>query len=112
MITGKTHTMYGNGSEDGIIEMAIEQLFFAVETTPHRKFLMQVSYLEIYNESIIDLLADPKFRPTGGLKIRENEDGEVYVEGLEHKTVTSSEEISRYISVAIIFFKPESLLDI
>ena len=54
--------------------------------------------MEIYNETVIDLLSDPKSRGAGGLKVRENEDGEVYVEGLEQKTVTSPEEIDKYAS--------------
>ena len=93
---GKTHTMHGNPEEPGVIGMAVEQLFFAVEDTPDRRFLMQVSYLEIYNETVIDLLSDPKTRTAGGLKVRENETGDVYVENLEQKTVTSPEEIHRY----------------
>ena len=92
---GKTHTMHGFGDEDGIIGMAVDQLFYAVEDSPGRRFLMNVSYMEIYNEAVIDLLSDPKSRTAGGLKVRENEDGEVYVENLEQKTVTSQEEIVR-----------------
>ena len=47
MITGKTHTMYGNGSEDGIIEMAIEQLFFAreVKYRGQKRILCSLSHL-------------------------------------------------------------------
>ena len=41
----------------------------------------------------MDLLADPKTRPQGGLRIRENGDGEVYVEGLEEKMVSSQDDI-------------------
>ena len=39
---GKTHTMHGCPEETGVIGMAIEQLFYAVEETPDRRFLMQV----------------------------------------------------------------------
>ena len=88
--------MHGNPDEAGVIGMAVEQLFYAVEETPDRRFLMQVSYLEIYNETVIDLLSDPKSRSAGGLRLRENEEGEVYVEGLQQKTVTSPEEIHRF----------------
>ena len=51
--------------------------------------------MEIYNETVIDLLCDPRSRNSGGMKVRENEDGEVFVEGLEQKTVTSPEEIEK-----------------
>ena len=40
--SGKTFTMHGSGQEDGIIQMAVENLFYAIEQTPDRRFLMQV----------------------------------------------------------------------
>ena len=89
--------MHGTPEEPGVIGMAVEQLFFAIESTPERRFLMQVSYLEIYNEMVNDLLSDPKTRPGTGLKVRENEEG-FYVEGLSQKTVTSPEEIHRFVN--------------
>ena len=42
---------------------------------------------------MVDLLADPTIRPQGGLKIRENGDGEVYVENIEEKIVASQDDI-------------------
>ena len=98
--SGKTHTMYGTANETGVIGMAVEQLFYAVEETPDRRFLMNVSYMEIYNEMVNDLLCDSKSRPAGGLKVRENEEG-FYVEDLIQKTVTSAEEIHRYLQSAV-----------
>ncbi|CAN6440063.1 unnamed protein product [Victoria cruziana] len=60
--SGKTHTMH----------------------TPNREFLLRVSYLEIYNEVINDLLD-----PTGqNLKIREDSQG-TYVEGIKEEVVLS-----------------------
>eukprot|EP00092_Neocalanus_flemingeri_P062902 GFUD01075979.1.p1 GENE.GFUD01075979.1~~GFUD01075979.1.p1 ORF type:complete len:148 (+),score=34.80 GFUD01075979.1:53-496(+) len=58
--SGKTHTMHGSQEEIGLVGMAVEHLFYAVEMTPDRRFLMQVSYIEIYNETVIDLLSDPE----------------------------------------------------
>ena len=40
---GKTHTMYGAKGEEGVIDMAVNQLFYAMEETPNRKFLVMVS---------------------------------------------------------------------
>ena len=57
---GKTHTMYGSSVEAGVINMAVEQLFYAMEETPNRRFLMMVSFMEIYNETVVDLLSDPR----------------------------------------------------
>ena len=33
-------------------------------------FIDQVSFMEIYNEVVNDLLSDPKTRPIGGLKVK------------------------------------------
>ncbi|CAO1624153.1 unnamed protein product [Sympodiomycopsis kandeliae] len=54
--SGKTYTMSGGGDEQGIISRAIQEVFRCVEQTPDREFLLRVSYLEIYNESLRDLL--------------------------------------------------------
>jgi centromeric protein E len=58
-----------------------------------------VCFLEIYNEQVNDLLSDPKTRPNGGLKVREDEKGQVFVEGLEAKMVNSKEEILEYMRI-------------
>ena len=44
---------------------------------------MQVSFMEIYNEVVNDLLSDPKSRPIGGLKVKAGEGGVVFVDGIE-----------------------------
>ena len=36
--SGKTHTMYGSKGEEGVIDMAVNQLFYSMEETPNRKF--------------------------------------------------------------------------
>ena len=35
--------MYGSKGEEGVIDMAVNQLFYAMEETPNRKFLVMVS---------------------------------------------------------------------
>ena len=40
--------MYGARGEEGVIDMAVNQLFYAMEETPNRKFLVTVSY-QIYH---------------------------------------------------------------
>ena len=52
-----------------------------------------MSFIELYNETVVDLLTDPKTRPQGGLRIREQETGGVYVEGLSEKSVSCEEDI-------------------
>lgn len=60
--------MMGAGRIPGIIPMAIRDIFLAIQDTPDREFLLRVSYLEIYNEIIKDLLSPEN----DNLKIHEN----------------------------------------
>ncbi|KAJ1038890.1 hypothetical protein NDA11_005517 [Ustilago hordei] len=63
--SGKTHTMSGSDDEPGVIPRAVEQVFSAIkEEQSDREFLLRVSYLEIYNEMLKDLLAP--LPPVGG----------------------------------------------
>src|SRR6195952_5926457 len=57
--TGKTFSMQGTATSPGVIPLAITDIFSFIRETPHREFLLRVSYLEIYNEKIHDLLSTP-----------------------------------------------------
>ncbi|KAL6545990.1 Kinesin-like protein KIN-7D, mitochondrial [Orobanche gracilis] len=82
--SGKTHTMHGDQNCPGIIPLAIKDVFSIIQDTPGREFLLRVSYLEIYNEVINDLLD-----PTGqNLRVREDAQG-TYVEGMKEEVVLS-----------------------
>ncbi|XP_017229975.1 kinesin-like protein KIN-7D, mitochondrial [Daucus carota subsp. sativus] len=82
--SGKTHTMHGDQNSPGIVPLAIKDVFTMIQDTPGREFLLRVSYLEIYNEVINDLLD-----PTGqNLRVREDAQG-TYVEGIKEEVVLS-----------------------
>ncbi|KAL8195356.1 hypothetical protein R6Q57_025759 [Mikania cordata] len=82
--SGKTHTMHGDHNSPGIIPLAIKDVFSIIQDTPGREFLLRVSYIEIYNEVINDLLD-----PTGqNLRVREDAQG-TYVEGIKEEVVLS-----------------------
>jgi Kinesin motor domain len=55
--SGKTHTMLGGGDQRGVLEMAAEDLFNQISESTSRDFLLRVSFVEIYNETIRDLLS-------------------------------------------------------
>uniref|UniRef100_A0A0E0H123 Kinesin motor domain-containing protein n=1 Tax=Oryza nivara TaxID=4536 RepID=A0A0E0H123_ORYNI len=82
--SGKTHTMHGEQKSPGIIPLAVKDVFSIIQDTPGREFLLRVSYLEIYNEVINDLL-DPIGQ---NLRIREDAQG-TYVEGIKEEVVLS-----------------------
>lgn len=82
--SGKTHTMHGDLKSPGIIPLAIKDVFNIIQDTPGQEFLLRVSYLEIYNEVINDLL-DPTAQ---NLRVREDAQG-TYVEGIKEEVVLS-----------------------
>ncbi|KAJ9184658.1 hypothetical protein P3X46_004362 [Hevea brasiliensis] len=82
--SGKTHTMHGDQRSPGIIPLAVKDAFSIIQETPNREFLLRVSYLEIYNEVVNDLL-----NPAGqNLRIREDTQG-TFVEGIKEEVVLS-----------------------
>ena len=57
--SGKTHTMVGNAeSGSGVMVLAIETLFDLMSEETDNQFQLEMSYLEIYNEVIRDLMTD------------------------------------------------------
>uniref|UniRef100_A0A0D9WN28 Kinesin-like protein n=1 Tax=Leersia perrieri TaxID=77586 RepID=A0A0D9WN28_9ORYZ len=82
--SGKTHTMHGDQKSPGVIPLAVKDIFNRIQETPNREFLLRVSYLEIYNEVVNDLL-----NPAGqNLRIREDLQG-TFVEGIKEEVVLS-----------------------
>ncbi|THU47352.1 hypothetical protein C4D60_Mb09t14590 [Musa balbisiana] len=82
--SGKTHTMHGDQRSPGIIPLAVKDAFSIIQETPSHEFLLRVSYLEIYNEVVNDLL-----NPAGqNLRIREDSQG-TFVEGIKEEVVLS-----------------------
>ncbi|KAH0927432.1 hypothetical protein HID58_019688 [Brassica napus] len=82
--SGKTHTMHGDQRSPGIIPLAVKDAFSIIQETPSREFLLRISYMEIYNEVVNDLL-----NPAGhNLRIREDKQG-TFVEGIKEEVVLS-----------------------
>lgn len=90
--SGKTHTMMGSETDPGIIRHAISHIFDAIEDTPNKQFLLRVSYMEIYNEKVTDLLAEPKDRKKN-LKLSDDAAGVVTIEGLREVIIHSPEDV-------------------
>ncbi|KAI6211810.1 Kinesin-like protein [Aphelenchoides besseyi] len=80
--SGKTFSMQGDDrvpAQRGIIPRTFEQIYESIATISHTKFLVHVSYLEIYNEEIRDLLGENRQQK---LDIKEHGDRGVFVAGL------------------------------
>ncbi|XP_045082820.1 centromere-associated protein E isoform X6 [Coregonus clupeaformis] len=93
--SGKTFTMMGSSLTPGVIPLAMEDVFQTIKNCPKKEFLLRVSYLEIYNETVTDLLCDSwKRKP---LEIREGNNKNVYVADLTEELVTSPEQALAWI---------------
>jgi hypothetical protein len=103
---GKTFTMgTAAGSStvnemDGIIPRACNDLFDQIQARCDGHAQVELSYLEIYNEEIRDLMHNESEDGHVELKIRETLNGEVYVSGLSSRPVASPEEIGKYMDEA------------
>ncbi|XP_026917551.2 centromere-associated protein E isoform X3 [Acinonyx jubatus] len=94
--SGKTYTMMGSEDYLGVIPRAIHDIFQKIKKFPDREFLLRVSYMEIYNETITDLLCDTqKMKP---LIIREDFNRNVYVADLTEEVVYTSEMALKWIT--------------
>ncbi|KAJ5661103.1 uncharacterized protein N7484_000475 [Penicillium longicatenatum] len=78
---GKTHTITGTAQQPGIIFLTMQELFERIEERSGEKSTeISLSYLEIYNETIRDLLVPGGAK--GGLMLREDVNQTVSVPGL------------------------------
>ena len=82
----------GSQEELGIIKHAVSHIFDAIEDSVNKQFLLRVSYMEIYNEKVTDLLAEAKDRKKI-LKVMDDPSGNVTIDGLREVFVSSTEEI-------------------
>ncbi|KAG4916479.1 hypothetical protein JHK87_054036 [Glycine soja] len=109
--TGKTYTMEGeckkaksgpNGELPpgaGVIPRAVKQIFDTLESQ-NAEYSVKVTFLELYNEEITDLLAPEELlkasleeKQKKQLPLMEDGKGGVLVRGLEEEIVTSASEI-------------------
>jgi kinesin family protein 1 len=91
--SGKSYSMMGYGKEHGVIPKICQDMFNRIATLQQDKNLtctVEVSYLEIYNERVRDLL-NPSTK--GNLKVREHPSTGPYVEDLAKLVVRSFQEI-------------------
>lgn len=93
---GKTHTITGTAQAPGIIFMTMQELFERIgETTDEKVTEITLSYLEIYNETIRDLLMPKETR--GGLMLREDANQAVSVSGLSSHHPQNVEQVMEMI---------------
>ncbi|KAF2875050.1 kinesin family protein-like protein [Massariosphaeria phaeospora] len=91
--SGKSYSMMGYGQEYGVIPKICQNMFekiTAIQQDKNVSCTVEVSYLEIYNERVRDLL-NPSTK--GNLRVREHPSTGPYVEDLAKLVVRSFAEI-------------------
>lgn len=102
--SGKSYTMMGTPDQPGLIPRTCEDLFqriaSAQDETPNISYNVKVSYFEVYNEHVRDLLAPvvPN-KPPYYLKVRESPTEGPYVKDLTEVPVRGLEEIIRWMRI-------------
>ncbi|XP_059809987.1 kinesin-like protein KIF18A [Hypanus sabinus] len=86
--SGKTHTMLGSEDQPGVMYLTMLELYERIEQMKDEKICeVAVSYLEVYNEQIHDLL-----EPKGSLAVREDPQKGTVVQRLSfHQPKTAKE---------------------
>ncbi|CAG79248.1 P-loop containing nucleoside triphosphate hydrolase protein [Yarrowia lipolytica] len=91
---GKTHTISGRPEAPGVVFLTMKELFDRIEALRDEKVIdVSLSYLEIYNETIKDLL-EPSDKV---LTLREDADKKISVSNLSSHKPESVEEVMEMI---------------
>lgn len=86
--SGKTYSMQGSPTDPGIIPQSVASIFNHIKEHKESSFTVKVSYLEIYNEQLHDLLAPPGTQASE-VKLRDDPQRGVKAVGLKEVTVTT-----------------------
>jgi len=100
----------GTPSSPGLIPRISSNLFDSIQqfSSPEDTCTVHISYFEIYNEQVRDLLAaqpqsfispDNKLPNPGGLRVRERKDNSVFVEGLNEFQCKGFEDVLAFMKV-------------
>ncbi|KAK2826935.1 hypothetical protein Q7C36_017861 [Tachysurus vachellii] len=96
--SGKTFSMggtYTSAQENepvvGVIPRVVQKIFQEKDKRTDCTFLLSVSYLEVYNEEILDLLCTSKDKPV--ISIREDPKEGIKIVGLMEKEVFTAQEM-------------------
>ena len=100
---GKTHTMLGGADEHrGIIPRSIEQILASVEQASANgwEYQLEASFLEIYNETVRDLLCPPGDLEGKKFNIVQGDNGMMAVAELTTVPVATHDDITRLMRTA------------
>ncbi|KAF7704322.1 kinesin family member 3Cb [Silurus meridionalis] len=97
--TGKTYTMQGltmDPDKRGVIPNSFYHIFTHISRSQNQQYLVRVSYLEIYQDEIRDLLCKDNNKK---MELKENSDLGVYVKGLSSVVTKNIKEIEHVMNL-------------
>ncbi|XP_057308656.1 kinesin-like protein KIF13A isoform X3 [Hydractinia symbiolongicarpus] len=96
--SGKSYTMMGTSSDKGLIPKICDSLFEQIDQNNDEdiSYKVEVSYMEIYNEKVRDLLCPKSDKHS--LKVREHNILGPYVDGLSKLLVKKFQDIENLMS--------------
>uniref|UniRef100_A0A3Q3M6K8 Kinesin-like protein n=1 Tax=Mastacembelus armatus TaxID=205130 RepID=A0A3Q3M6K8_9TELE len=102
--SGKTYTMEGDEFDEtrGVIPRAVQQIFKAADKLAAQgwEFTFTASFVEIYNETLRDLLHTGKSVKKPDLDIRKTTNNEVTITNLTYKKVSTEDQVLGLIALA------------
>ncbi|KAL7873341.1 hypothetical protein AOLI_G00124120 [Acnodon oligacanthus] len=97
--TGKTYTMQGlptDPEKRGVIPNSFQHIFTNISRSQNQQYLVRVSYLEIYQDEIRDLLCKDNNKK---LELKENPEQGVYVKDLSSVVTKNIKEIEHVMNL-------------
>ena len=99
--SGKTFTMQGVQETEGLIQNAARDIFNTIEQhmNSNSESAVKISYVEIYNEELRDLLSDKRKSNQSSLVIREDRKGVIAIENLKEVAVRNLDQLMQVFRV-------------
>eukprot|EP00092_Neocalanus_flemingeri_P020290 GFUD01021979.1.p1 GENE.GFUD01021979.1~~GFUD01021979.1.p1 ORF type:complete len:1250 (+),score=420.04 GFUD01021979.1:230-3979(+) len=104
--SGKTHSMGTayNAEDDpileGVIPRSVKDIFKYISENTDSEFLVKVSFMELYNEQLFDLLSNKPRKEDTMVDIREDGNKGIKIPGLTETPITSVDETMKMLEKA------------
>ena len=89
--------MIGTAAQPGVMVHTLRDIFCGIAARPAVSYQLSLSYLEVYNEQLRDLLAASSSSAASSLRLREERDGSMSIAGLTQHSPGSAEEVFRML---------------
>ena len=85
--------MSGRDTQEGLMQMSVNHCFNILKAFPSREFMIRVNYLEIYNETINDLLYFDDIRNEKEIKLLNDKNNHIVITNAKEHVVQNSEAV-------------------